>query len=105
MYTRVAELTSKSGKARDLCNTIDDKILPILKRQDGYVDETVLVADTEPNRVLGLSFWNTRPSAPWRGRGPPQIRRTTNLWAITFASAQRRSLSSGVWTANLEIFF
>jgi hypothetical protein len=30
MYTRVVELTSKSGKARELCNTIEDKVLPIL---------------------------------------------------------------------------
>ena len=63
MYTRVVEITSKSGKARDLCNTIDDKVLPILKRQAGFVDETVIVSDTEPNRVLALSFWHTREDA------------------------------------------
>ena len=63
MYTRVVELTSKSGKARELCNTIDDKALPILRRQAGFVDETVAVSDTEPNRVLALSFWHTREDA------------------------------------------
>jgi len=63
MYTRVVEITSKSGKARDLCNTIDDKVLPILKRQAGFVDEAVIVSDTEPNRVLALSFWHTREDA------------------------------------------
>ena len=63
MYTRVVELTSKSGKTRELCNTIDDKILPILKRQAGFVDEMVIVSDTEPNLVLALSFWNTREDA------------------------------------------
>jgi heme-degrading monooxygenase HmoA len=63
MYTRVVELTSKSGKARELCNTIDDKVLPILTRQAGFVDETVIVSDTEPNRVLALSFWRTREDA------------------------------------------
>jgi len=63
MYTRVVELTSKSGKARHLCNTIDDKVLPILKRQVGFVDETVIVSDTEPDRVLVLSFWHTRADA------------------------------------------
>jgi heme-degrading monooxygenase HmoA len=63
MFTRVVELTSKSGKARELCNTIDDKVLPILKRQAGFVDEAVLVSDTEPNRVLALSFWKSREDA------------------------------------------
>src|SRR5262249_8118091 len=46
MYTRVVELTTKPGKARDLCTTIDDKILPILKKQAGFVDETVLASDS-----------------------------------------------------------
>ncbi len=63
MYTRVVELTSKTGKARELCNTIDDKVLPILKKQAGFVDEAVMVSDTEPDRVLALSFWNMREDA------------------------------------------
>jgi len=63
MFTRVVEITSKSEKARELCNTIDDKVLPILKRQAGFVDETIVVSDMEPNRILALSFWRTREDA------------------------------------------
>ena len=40
-----------------------DKVLPILKRQAGFVDESVIVSDTEPNRILALSFWNSREDA------------------------------------------
>jgi len=63
MFTRVVELTSKSGKARELCNAIDDQVLPILKRQAGFVDETVMVSETQPNQVLAISVWNTREDA------------------------------------------
>lgn len=63
MYTRVVEITSKSGKARELCNIIEEKVVPILKKQTGFVDETVLVSDMEPNRVVGLSFWNSKEDA------------------------------------------
>ena len=63
MYTRVVELTSKAGKARELCDTIDEKVVPILKKQTGFVDETVLASDVEPNRVLGISFWNSKEDA------------------------------------------
>jgi heme-degrading monooxygenase HmoA len=63
MFTRVVELTSKPGKARELGNTINDKVLPILGKQAGFVDETVLVSDTEPNRILALSFWKSREDA------------------------------------------
>jgi len=63
MFTRIVEVTPKSGKAKELSNTINDKVLPILKKQTGFVDETLLVSDPEPNRVLSLSFWNTREDA------------------------------------------
>lgn len=63
MYTRVVELTTKPGKARELCAAIEDKVLPVLKKQAGFVDETVLASDTESNRVLALSFWNAKEDA------------------------------------------
>ncbi len=63
MFTRIVELTTKPGRNRELSDTINDKVLPILKKQKGFVDEMVLVSDKEDNRVLGLSFWNTREDA------------------------------------------
>jgi heme-degrading monooxygenase HmoA len=63
MYTRLVEIASKSGKALELCNTVEEKILPVLKKQAGFVDETVLVSDAEPNRILGLSFWDSKEDA------------------------------------------
>jgi len=63
MFTRTVEVTTKSGKAKELSHTINDQVLPILKKQTGFVDETVLVSDTESTRVLGLSFWNSKEDA------------------------------------------
>ena len=63
MFTRIVELTTKPGKNRELSDTIDDKVLPILKKQKGFVDETVLISDKDDNRVVGLSFWNTKEDA------------------------------------------
>jgi heme-degrading monooxygenase HmoA len=63
MFTRTVEVTAKSGKARELAKTINDKVLPILKKQAGFVDETVLVSDAEPERMLALSFWNSKEDA------------------------------------------
>ena len=63
MFTRIVELTTKPGKNKQLSETINDKVLPILKKQEGFVDETVLVSDKEDNRALSLSFWKTREDA------------------------------------------
>ena len=63
MFTRTVEVTTKSGKARELANIINDKVLPILKKQAGFVDETLLVSDAESNRIVALSFWNSKEDA------------------------------------------
>ena len=63
MFTRAVELSSKSGKSNELANTINEKVMPILKKQRGFVDEVILVSDAERDRVLALSFWNTREDA------------------------------------------
>ena len=63
MFTRIVELATKPGKNEQLSATINDKVLPMLKRQKGFVDEMVFVSDKEDNRVLALSFWNTKQDA------------------------------------------
>ena len=63
MFTRVVEVNTKQGKAKEVCKTIQEKALPILKNQSGFVDEITLVSTTNPNRVLALSFWRTKEDA------------------------------------------
>ena len=63
MFTRVVEVSSKPGKSHEIANAINEKVLPILRQQAGFIDETVLTSDTEPNRVMALSFWKTKEDA------------------------------------------
>ncbi len=63
MFTRIVESTTKAGKAHDLANVIHEKILPILRQQHGFIDETILIPDSEPDRVLAMSIWKTRDDA------------------------------------------
>jgi heme-degrading monooxygenase HmoA len=56
-------MTSKSGKSQELANTINDKAVPILKKQRGFVDEIVLVSSGKAHQVLALSFWNKQEDA------------------------------------------
>lgn len=63
MFTRIVEVTSKAGKARDLTRTVSDKVLSILKNQPGFLDEITLISDQDPNRVLAISFWKSKEHA------------------------------------------
>jgi quinol monooxygenase YgiN len=63
MFTRIVEITAKQGKTKEVAQTIQEKVLPILKKQPGFVDEIVLVSTAETNRILGMSFWKTPENA------------------------------------------
>jgi heme-degrading monooxygenase HmoA len=63
MFTRVVEITAKSGKARELSRTISDKVVSLLRNQPGFIDEVLLISNTDPDRVLAISFWKTQEDA------------------------------------------
>jgi heme-degrading monooxygenase HmoA len=63
MFTRVVEVQAKPGRAKDLCNTIAEKALPILRNQPGFVDEFVMVSTTQSDHILAISLWRTQEDA------------------------------------------
>ena len=71
MFTRVVEVTTKPGKSHEVANAINEKILPFLRQQPGFLDEMVLTSDMESNRALGISFWKTKEDAERYSRCVP----------------------------------
>jgi len=105
MFTRVVEVPTKPGKAKELSRTINDKVLTILKNQAGFVDEVVLISEENPDQILALSFWNSREDADNYHRqhfskiteliqnlsaGPPKVR-TFNVDQSTIQRIQAKA--------------
>jgi heme-degrading monooxygenase HmoA len=65
MFTQVVAVRTKPGKTREFTETVHDTILPILEDQQGFVDEMILVSDTEPDQILALSFWKSQQDAAY----------------------------------------
>jgi heme-degrading monooxygenase HmoA len=63
MFTRIVHIQTKGGKARELSTAVTEKVLPILRKQTGFVDEITLVSSTNPDQVLALSFWESEEYA------------------------------------------
>ena len=63
MFTRVVECNIRPGKTNEFTTVVRDQILPILQKQSGFVDETLLVSTSDPEQVLALSFWRNREDA------------------------------------------
>jgi len=63
MFARIVELRCYSGQTEEACRTIQEKIMPILKKQRGFCDAIILASNDDPERLLGMSFWNRREDA------------------------------------------
>jgi heme-degrading monooxygenase HmoA len=63
MFTRVVEIASKPGKAAELTKAVEEKVIPFLKTQPGFLDEITMFSDMNPNLMLAISFWKTKDDA------------------------------------------
>jgi heme-degrading monooxygenase HmoA len=63
MHTRLLEIRVKSGKSSEIARNFNEKVLPLLKSQNGFVDAIVLRSDTDANQAVALSFWKTKDDA------------------------------------------
>lgn len=60
MFARGVDVIAKPSKTLEVADAIRERALPILRKQSGFVDEIVLVSDTEVDHVLTLSFWTQK---------------------------------------------
>ena len=63
MFTRVVDIRTITGKAKEFSTALNEKVLPMLRKQPGFIDEITLVSNTEPDRILALSFWQNEEQA------------------------------------------
>lgn len=63
MFARFAEANAKPGKRPEITNILTHELLPLLRRQQGFVDVVGLAADTNGDDGAGLTFWSSRHDA------------------------------------------
>ena len=63
MYARMIQLIAKSGQGKDLSKAMQERALPILKQQPGFVDVLALNSDTDPNQFVGITVWKSKEDA------------------------------------------
>lgn len=63
MFTRIVECHVKPGKKDEFNNKLRNEVVPILQKQPGFVDVIGLISESNPERVVSLSFWKTKEDA------------------------------------------
>ena len=76
MFGRQVTLKLKANSATELNRIAVDEILPILRKQKGFRDETTFVAPERAEAIVN-SFWDTKADAEAYSRtGYPEVLKT-----------------------------
>ena len=63
MYTRVVECNVKLTKKDEFFNTLQNQVLPLAKKQPGFVDLMGWASDEHPDHLFAVTFWKTKEDA------------------------------------------
>jgi heme-degrading monooxygenase HmoA len=63
MFTRIVECHVKPEKKDELENRLRNEVLSVLQKQPGFVDLITLESEEESERLVSISFWNTKQEA------------------------------------------
>jgi len=78
MFARLVTLQVKSTMVNEFPVTFEKEILPLLRRQKGFLDELLLVTP-EKRELVALSLWETKEYAEAYNRELyPQIEKIVN---------------------------
>jgi heme-degrading monooxygenase HmoA len=73
MFTRNVTMKLKANTAPEFNLSIQNEILPLLRKQPGFRDEITFVA-LERSEVLAISFWETKENCETYNRtGYPEV--------------------------------
>ena len=73
MISRNVSLKLKANSGREFTQIIEEQILPLLRKQNGFRDEITFLAP-ERSEAVGISFWDTRTDAEAYNRtGYPEV--------------------------------
>ena len=62
MYTRNVSMKLKVNSATEFTRTLENEVIPMLRKQKGFKDEITLVAP-ERNQAVAISFWDKKEDA------------------------------------------
>ena len=76
MYTRNVSMKLKANSMKEFTQTLENEVIPVLRKQKGFKDEITLVAP-ERNDAVAISFWDKKEDAEAYNREKyPEVLRT-----------------------------
>ena len=62
MFARTVTMRLKANMKAEFQKTLENEIIPVLRKRTGFQDELVLVS-TDGNEAIGISLWDNKQNA------------------------------------------
>jgi heme-degrading monooxygenase HmoA len=62
MFARIVRMTLKSNSNAEFARTLENDVLPLLRKQKGFRDELVFIAP-DGREAVGISLWDEKENA------------------------------------------
>jgi heme-degrading monooxygenase HmoA len=62
MFARTVTINLKPNTLNDFTHTLENDVVPMLRKQPGFRDEITLAGNTDTN-VIAISLWDTKEQA------------------------------------------
>jgi heme-degrading monooxygenase HmoA len=69
MFTSIVQCQAKKGKTEELARKVRNEVLHTLQNRPGFIDLVALRDNKDNERIICLSFWNSKATAEHYQRG------------------------------------
>ncbi len=81
MFARIVELTPKAEMKEEIANVVRKEVLPILKRQQGFMEFLLFAPETKTDKWIAVTLWaEKRDVERWECEGYPHVEGILKLY-------------------------
>ncbi len=63
MYARIVEFVPKPEKKEEIVNVVRKEVLPLLKRQQGFLEFLPFMPESKTDNIIGVTLWAEKHEA------------------------------------------
>ena len=86
MFGRIVEFTPKPEMKDEIVNVLSKEVLPILKKQQGFMEFLLFAPETKTEKWIAVSLWaEKRDVDRWEHEGYPKVEGILKLYLVASA--------------------
>ena len=86
MFGRIVEFTPKPEMKDEIVNVLSKEVLPILKKQQGFMEFLLFAPETKAEKWIAVTLWaKKRDVDRWEREGYPKVEGILKLYLVASA--------------------